>query len=276
MGCSEEIFRNILTIIFVQAWSVPEVLRPLYESPKNLAQKLTIVALRHIKHIAQERNNETSFTVGQQPTVLRTFSQRLSRGFNDVINGFFDDGWCLMGSDGVEYVTITMNSYPNKFLDSHSLNGGILCAKASMLLQNVPPALLVRFLRVHHLEWVNFGVDSYSVASLRASTFVVPGLTISGGFLGSHFIIPLAQTIENEEVLEVVRLESHGFIQEDVLSRVMYLLQLCSGIDESDVGSCAQLVFAPIDESFADDAFLLPSGFRVILLDSKSVQYLSL
>ncbi|KAK8958836.1 Homeobox-leucine zipper protein HOX32 [Platanthera guangdongensis] len=82
------------------------------------------------------------------------------------------------------------------------------------------------------------------------------------GFLGSHVIIPLAQTVENEEVLEVVRLESHGFIQEDVLSRDMYLLQLCSGIDERAIGACAQLVFAPIDESFADDAFLLPSGFR--------------
>lgn len=47
--------------------------------------------------------------------------------------------------------------------------------------------------------------------------------------------------------------------------------QLCSGVDENAVGSCAQLVFAPIDESFADDAPLLPSGFRVIPLDSKTV-----
>ncbi|KAK8961552.1 Homeobox-leucine zipper protein HOX32 [Platanthera guangdongensis] len=119
-----------------------------------------------------------------------------------------------------------------------------------------------RFLREHRSEWADSGVDSYSAASLRANTFVVPGLTVSGGFLGSHVIIPLAQTVENEEVLEAVRLESHGFIQEDVLSRDMYLLQLCSGIDESAIGACAQLVFAPIDDSFADDAFLLPSGFR--------------
>lgn len=48
-----------------------------------------------------------------------------------------------------------------------------------------------------------------------------------------------------------------------------FVLQLCSGIDENTVGACAQLVFAPIDESFADDAPLLPSGFRVIPLDSK-------
>lgn len=46
--------------------------------------------------------------------------------------------------------------------------------------------------------------------------------------------------------------------------------QLCSGVDETS-GSCSQLVFAPIDESFGDDAPLLPSGFRLIPLDSKTV-----
>lgn len=51
-----------------------------------------------------------------------------------------------------------------------------------------------------------------------------------------------------------------------------YLRQLCSGLDENAAGACAQLVFAPIDESCADDAPLLPSGFRVIPLDPKSVQ----
>lgn len=45
--------------------------------------------------------------------------------------------------------------------------------------------------------------------------------------------------------------------------------QLCSGVDE--IGACAQLVFAPIDESFADDVPLLASGFRVIPLDPKTV-----
>ena len=50
------------------------------------------------------------------------------------------------------------------------------------------------------------------------------------------------------------------------------MLQLCNVIDENAIGSCAQLVFAPIDESFTDDVFLLPSGFRVIPLDPKTVQ----
>lgn len=42
-------------------------------------------------------------------------------------------------------------------------------------------------------------------------------------------------------------------------------------MDENAVGTCAELIFAPIDPSFADDAPLLPSGFRIICLDSKKV-----
>lgn len=42
-------------------------------------------------------------------------------------------------------------------------------------------------------------------------------------------------------------------------------------MDENAVGTCAELIFAPIDASFADDAPLLPSGFRIIPLDSRAV-----
>ena len=65
------------------------------------------------------------------------------RGFNDTVNGFLDDGWSLMSSDGAEDVTIAINSSPNKLVGSHvnssqlfsAIGGGVLCAKASMLLQ---------------------------------------------------------------------------------------------------------------------------------------------
>ncbi|KAL5771870.1 hypothetical protein ACOSP7_011479 [Xanthoceras sorbifolium] len=268
---------HIVDHVDLDAWSVPEVLRPLYESSKILAQKMTMAALRHIRQIAQETSGEIQYGGGRQPAVLRTFSQRLCRGFNDAINGFADDGWSLMNSDGAEDVTIVINSSPNKFLGSQynvsmfPTFGGVLCAKASMLLQNVPPALLVRFLREHRSEWADYGVDAYSAACLKASPYAVP-CARPGGFPSSQVILPLAHTVEHEEFLEVVRLEGHAFSPEDVaLARDMYLLQLCSGVDENAVGSCAQLVFAPIDESFADDAPLLPSGFRVIPLDSKTV-----
>ena len=45
-------------------------------------------------------------------------------------------------------------------------------------------------------------------------------------------------------------------------------------MDENAVGACAELIFAPIDATFADDAPLLPSGFRIIPLDSGKVSLL--
>jgi homeobox-leucine zipper protein len=234
-------------------------------------------ALRHVRQIAQETSGEVQYGGGRQPAVLRTFSQRLCRGFNDAVNGFVDDGWSPMGSDGAEDVTVMINLSPGKFGGSQygnsflpSFGSGVLCAKASMLLQNVPPAVLVRFLREHRSEWADYGVDAYAAASLRASPFAVP-CARAGGFPSNQVILPLAQTVEHEESLEVVRLEGHAYSPEDMgLARDMYLLQLCSGVDENVVGGCAQLVFAPIDESFADDAPLLPSGFRIIPLEQKS------
>lgn len=269
---------HIVDHVDLDAWSVPEVLRPLYESSRILAQKMTIAALRHIRQIAHESSGEIQYGGGRQPAVLRTFSQRLCRGFNYAINGFADDGWSLLSSDGMEDVTIAINSSPSKYLGSQfngstmlpTFGGGVLCAKASMLLQNVPPGLLVRFLREHRSEWADYGVDAYAAASLRASPYVIP-CARPGGFPSSQVILPLAHTVEHEEFLEVIRLEGHAFAPEDVaLARDMYLLQLCSGVDENAIGSCAQLVFAPIDESFADDAPLLPSGFRVIPLETKT------
>ena len=44
-------------------------------------------------------------------------------------------------------------------------------------------------------------------------------------------------------------------------------------MDENAVVTCSELIFAPIDASFADDATLLPSGFRIIPLDSGKVSF---
>ncbi|GAB2280820.1 Homeobox-leucine zipper protein ATHB-14 [Dionaea muscipula] len=269
---------HIVDHVDLDAWNVPEVLRPLYESSKILAQKITIAALRHIRQIAQETNGEVQYSGGRQPAVLRALSRRLCRGFNDAVNGFPDDGWSVLANDGMEDVTITINSSQTKFVGSqYQLStcfptfggGGVLCAKASMLLQNVPPALLVRFLREHRSEWADYSVDSYSASSLKSGAFAIPFARAAGLHTG-QVILPLANTIEHEECLEVVRIEPHPLAAEDIpYTRDMYLLQLCNGVDENAVGACAQLVFAPIDESFADDVPLLASGFRVISLDSK-------
>ncbi|XP_028808038.1 homeobox-leucine zipper protein REVOLUTA isoform X2 [Neltuma alba] len=266
---------HIVDHLNLEAWSVPEVLRPLYESPKMVAQKRTIAALRYVRQIAQETSGEVVYGLGRQPAVLRTFSQRLSRGFNDAVNGFNDDGWSIMNCDGADDVIIAVNSTKNLSATSNPASsltflGGVLCARASMLLQNVPPAVLVRFLREHRSEWADFNVDAYSAASLKAGSFAYPGMR-STRFTGTQIIMPLGHTIEHEEMLEMVRLESHSLAQEEAFAtRDIHLLQICSGIDENAVGACSELIFASIDDMFPDDAPLLPSGFRIIPLDSKS------
>ncbi|KAH1229137.1 Autophagy-related protein 18b [Glycine max] len=62
----------------------------------NLIKELNVKALQHIRQIAQESSGEIEYGGGRQPVVLITFSQRLCRGFNDVVNGYVDDGWSLM------------------------------------------------------------------------------------------------------------------------------------------------------------------------------------
>ncbi|XP_021891939.1 homeobox-leucine zipper protein ATHB-15 [Carica papaya] len=133
--------------------------------------------------------------------------------------------------------------------------------------KNVPPAILLRFLREHRSEWADNNIDAYSAAAVKVGPYSIPGSRV-GGF-GGQVILPLAHTIEHEEFLEVIKLEGVGHSPEDtIIPRDVFLLQLCSGMDENAVGSCAELIFAPIDASFADDAPLLPSGFRIIPLDS--------
>ncbi|KAL8138537.1 hypothetical protein V2J09_004538 [Rumex salicifolius] len=266
---------HIVDHMDLEPWSVPEVLRPLYESSTVLAQKTTMAALRHLKQVAQEVSQPSVSNWGRRPAALRALSQRLSRGFNEALNGFTDEGWSLIGNDGMDDVSILVNSSPEKLLALNlsyangfpSISNAVLCAKASMLLQNVPPAVLLRFLREHRSEWADNNIDAYSAAAAKVGPCSLPGARI-GGF-GNQVILPLAHTIEHEELLEVIKLEGIAQCPEEALMpRDIFLLQLCCGLDENAVGTSAELIFAPIDASFADDAPLLPSGFRIIPLDS--------
>jgi len=268
---------HIVDHVDLEPWSVPEVLRPLYESSAVLAQKTTIVAFRHLRRVAQEASGAVGPRGGQQPAVLRALSQRLARGFNQAVNGFPDDGWAATVSDGMDDVSVVLNESPtakgmgqvaaDRLLCS--LGGGILCAKASMLLQNVPPALLIRFLREHRSEWADCDIDADAAAAFRTSTR-------SGNAGHVQLPLPLAHSVEQEEFLEVVKLERHGGAPNGIHTRDNFLLQFCSGVDENAVGACAQLVFAPVDVAVSDDVPLLPSGFRVIPLDCSLIDGLGL
>ncbi|KAF2610946.1 hypothetical protein F2Q70_00013525 [Brassica cretica] len=262
----------------LEPWSVPEVLRSLYESSTLLAQRTTMAALRYLRQISQEISQPNVSGWGRRPAALRALSQRLSKGFNEAVNSFSDEGWSMLESDGIDDVTLLVNSSPTKMMVTSSLpfsNGftsmpsAVLCAKASMLLQNVPPSILLRFLREHRQEWADNSIDAYSAAAIKAGPCSLP-IPRPGSF-GGQVILPLAHTIENEEFMEVIKLESLGHYQEDMMMPAdVFLLQMCSGVDENAVESCAELIFAPIDASFSDDAPIIPSGFRIIPLDTKS------
>ncbi|MFS7992125.1 hypothetical protein Hanom_Chr12g01078571 [Helianthus anomalus] len=95
-----------------------------------------------------------------------------------------------------------------------------------MLFHNVPPAVLVRFLREHRSEWADFNVDAYSATSIKASPYGYQG-TRPTRFTGSQIIMPLGLTIEHEGMLEVIRLEGHVVGQEDpFVSRDIHLLHV--------------------------------------------------
>ncbi|KAJ7965931.1 Homeobox-leucine zipper protein like [Quillaja saponaria] len=266
---------HIVDHMDLEPWSVPEVLRPLYESSALLAQRTTMAALRHLRQISQEVSQPNVTGWGRRPAALRALSQRLSKGFNEAVNGFADDGWSMLESDGIDDVTLLVNSSPSKMMGVNlcyangfqSMSSSVLCAKSSMLLQNVPPAILLRFLREHRSEWADSSIDAYSAAAIKAGPCGLPGS--QAGNFGGQVILPLAHTIEHEEFMEVIKLENMGYYREEMtMPGDVFLLQLCNGVDENAIGNCAELIFAPIDASFSDDAPILPSGFRIIPLDS--------
>ncbi|KAF5932042.1 hypothetical protein HYC85_028213 [Camellia sinensis] len=276
---------HIVDHMSLEAWSVPEVLRPLYESSTVLAQKTTMAALRQLRQIAQEVSQSNATNWGRRPAALRALSQRLSRGFNEALNGYTDEGWSMIGNDGMDDVTILVNSSPDKLMGLNltfasgfpAVSNAVLCAKASMLLQ-------VSILQVFYLMCpLQYYLDSCGSTGQNGQTIVsmltqlqllksVPvayqGLELEAFQvkLFCHWLILLSM---KRQLLEVIKLEGVGHCPEDaIMPRDMFLLQLCSGMDENAVGTCAELIFAPIDASFADDAPLLPSGFRIIPLDS--------
>lgn len=73
---------------------------------------------------------------------------------------------------------------------------------SSCLLQNVPPAILLRFLREHRSEWADSGIDAYAAAAVKAGPCSLP-VSRAGNF-GGQVILPLAHTIEHEEASSLV------------------------------------------------------------------------
>ncbi|XP_072985515.1 homeobox-leucine zipper protein ATHB-15-like [Typha latifolia] len=264
---------HIVNHVDLEPWSVPEVIRPVYESSTILAQRMTMAALRHLRQIVCDANHSTVSRWGRQPSAIRALGQRLLRGFNEALNSFADDGWSMISSDGMDDVTVLVNPSPNRIMVNSdvtnifpSINNSVLCAKASMLLQDISPAVLLRFLREHRSEWDDRNMDAYSAAAIKDNGCTSPVSCF--GTVDGQVILPLAHTLDHEVLLEVLKLENADQYQDALMPLDLLLLQLSSGVDENSVGTYSELIFAPIDASFSDDAPLLPSGFRIIPLHS--------
>ncbi|CAM6046133.1 unnamed protein product [Sphagnum compactum] len=110
-------------------------------------------------------------------------------GLDQALNGFVEDGWATMISDGMRDVSVmTIESATTmcgqiaseRFLCT--LSGGILRAKASMHLQE------------HCSEWVGCDIDASAAAAFYSTT--------GNGTAGySQLSFPLVNSSEQEEVL---------------------------------------------------------------------------
>lgn len=90
------------------------------------------------------------------------------RGFNEALNGFSSEGWSMRDNDGMDDVTILVNSSPDKLMGLNlsfadeftSLSNAVLCAKASMLLQVSsanfhPEAIQLNYRLSCFYKWMN-------------------------------------------------------------------------------------------------------------------------
>ncbi|GJN06362.1 hypothetical protein PR202_ga24085 [Eleusine coracana subsp. coracana] len=221
----------------------------------------SLVALRYLRQVANEDTQSVITGWGRQPTALRALSQKLTRGYNEALNGLADDGWSVIESDGVDDVCISVNSSPSKVINCNAtfnnglpiVSSSVICAKASMLLQDVSPPSLLRFMREQRSQWADSNLDAFFASAMKPN-FCNLSMSRLGGFSG--------------QFLEVIKLGNVSNYQDALMHRDLFLLQMYNGVDENTVGTCSELIFAPIDASFSDDSPLLPSGFRIIPIDS--------
>jgi homeobox-leucine zipper protein len=83
----------------------------------------------------------------------------------------------------------------------------------------VPAALLIRFLREHRSEWADCDIDASAAAAFRSTT--------RNGTAGhSQLSLPLVNSSEQEELLEVVKLEQHTGAPDGIHMRDNFLLQV--------------------------------------------------
>ncbi|XP_042017942.1 homeobox-leucine zipper protein HOX9-like [Salvia splendens] len=250
----------------LEASSVPEVVRPLYESSEIVAKKTIISVLTHIENVVNENNGTQTLDPYEEPTFRRSFSHRLSRGFNEAVNCFSEDGWSIMNPDVSDDLIMSVKR-KKTFGDSGNFDS-ILCVKSSLLLQNVFPASMLRLLKERRSSWMNFNFTSHSVAFSKAASFALPGL---GTHNLSETTVLLGHTNHEDEILEIVRFDNIlDRQQHNTSSGDLYHLQISNGMEDNDFGTCSELIFAPIDRNIPNESVLLASGLRIYSMGTSS------
>uniref|UniRef100_A0A0D9Z106 Uncharacterized protein n=1 Tax=Oryza glumipatula TaxID=40148 RepID=A0A0D9Z106_9ORYZ len=120
----------------------------------------------------------------------------------------------MIKSNGINDVCISVNS--SKVIGCNAtfssglpiVSTGVLCAKASMLLQS---------------QWADSNLDAFFASAMKPNFFNLP-MSRLGGFSG-QVILPLAHTFEPEEFLEVIKLGNTRNYQDTLVHRDLFLLQ---------------------------------------------------
>ncbi|KAK4482064.1 hypothetical protein RD792_011586 [Penstemon davidsonii] len=252
---------HIVEHLDLEASSVPDVVRLLYESPELLTKKNIVHALQYIDHLEKVKNEIPPTCFGKpELSFLRRNGRRLSRGFNDATNGFTKDGWTLMNVDASDDVILSVKRTTNG-LDPKYTN--VICVKTSLIIQNVSPARLVKLLGERRADWLSFNVGDGSPGVSQATGFAYPG---SDTHKLSDSPVLLGNTNYDDEILEVIRFDRltnspwHGS-KEDI-----YHIQITNGMEDTDFGAWSEFIFAPTRRGLPNDADLLSSGFRIIPL----------
>ncbi|CAA0825311.1 Homeobox-leucine zipper protein REVOLUTA [Striga hermonthica] len=245
----------------MEASSVPLVVRPLYESSELLGKKTIVPALLYIEHMASETSGIPRPFCHENHVLLRCLCLKLSRGFNDAVNCFSEDGWTMMSANSSDDVVMSTKSATN--LGVYANCDSILCLKASVLLPNVYPVSLVKLLTECRSAWMGFNFNEHMVAS-RPASYAFPGHDI---YHVSEFSSLLCQINNEDEALEIIRLDCADR-QRNYYSVDFNHLQLNNGMADNGFGACSELIFAPIGLTTPNDAPYLSCGFRIILLGS--------
>ncbi|XP_051116127.1 homeobox-leucine zipper protein REVOLUTA-like [Andrographis paniculata] len=248
----------------LEALSVPEVVRPLYESSGLVAKNMVVAAFHYFQHMIDGRSDKRMAANSRHdPSFLRLFSQRLCRGFDDAVNCFPEDGWVPMNAGEIVLYIKQQTRNIAAAGGVYARFDSVICANTSLVLQNVDPVSMVKALKERRSAWMDFNFSDHTLAFSKAACFAYPGPNLRH-FAETSALLGHADC-ENE-AFEVIRFGHTSDRLNSTFPGDLYHLQIINGMEDIGAGSCAELIFAPIDRSTPKDAVLLSSGFRIFAL----------